>query len=157
MISPAAAQARIEDPAFDPRSVVLLERESSSFEPGASVAGSTGTVDYTRTDPHTVRVRAATPRGFVIVLDGYHSGWRAECDGREVPVLRAYGRYCALPTSGGEHVFTLRYAPTWRGPALVACSAAPTWRGPALVACSAGLLATLGLALRGGRGAALGD
>jgi uncharacterized membrane protein YfhO len=79
----------------------------------------------------------------VIVLDGYHSGWRAECDGREVPVLRAYGRYCALPTSGGEHVFTLRYA--------------PTWRGPALVACSAGLLATLGLALRGGRGAALGD
>ena len=143
VISPAAAQARIEDPAFDPRSVVLLERESSSFEPGASVAGSTGTVDYTRTDPHTVRVRAATPRGFVIVLDGYHSGWRAECDGREVPVLRAYGRYCALPTSGGEHVFTLRYA--------------PTWRGPALVACSAGLLATLGLALRGGRGAALGD
>jgi hypothetical protein len=117
--------------------VPLLEQEVSSLTPALPAGGDLGTVDYTRTDPHTVRVRAVTPRGFVIVLDGYHPGLRAESDGRAVPVLRAYGRYSALPTSGGEHVFTLRYA--------------PAWRAPALVACAAGLLATLALALRGGR------
>lgn len=143
VLPPAAARARLEDPAFDPRLTVLLEQEPLGFDSGVPVDGEMGTVDYTRTDPHTVKVRAVTPRGFVILLDGYHPGWSAESEGRRVPLLRAYGRYCALPTSGGEHVFTLRYE--------------PSWRDPALVACTAGLLAALGLALLGGRGAAPGQ
>jgi hypothetical protein len=137
VIAPAATQARLQDPSFDPRSVVLLDQEPAGFEAAVPVEDQMGTVDYTRTDPHSVRVRAVTPRGFVIVLDGYDSGWRAECDGHRVPLLRAYGRYWALPTSGGEHVFTLRYA--------------PVWREPALVACAVGLLVALGLTLLEGR------
>jgi hypothetical protein len=133
VIAAPAAPALLEDPAFDPRAVVLLEEEPS-FGPALPVDGGAGAVEYTRTDPHTVKVRAVTPPGLVVVLDGYHPGWHAERDGRKVPLLRANGRYWALPTPGGEHVFTLRYA--------------PSWRAPALLACALGLLAAVGLALR---------
>jgi hypothetical protein len=33
-------------------------------------------------------------------------------------VLRAAGRYRAVPTPGGERQITLRYRPRWRAPAL---------------------------------------
>jgi hypothetical protein len=94
-------------------------------------------VRYEYVDAHTVRAHARTPPGFVIVLDGYHPDWSAEDEsGRTVPVLRANGRYRAIPTTGGSHVFTLRYR--------------PAWRGPALAGLAAGLVAAIALAVAGG-------
>jgi hypothetical protein len=93
-------------------------------------------VRYEYVDAHTVRIHARTPPGFVIVLDGYHPDWTAQDESRSpVPVLRANGRYRAIPTDGGVHVFTLRYR--------------PRWRGPALAALAAGLVAAVALALAG--------
>jgi hypothetical protein len=75
-------------------------------------------VSYRPIDPHTVRLEARTPPGFVVVLDGHHPDWVAEDESGPVPVLRARGRYRALPTPGGERHFTLRYRPRWPAPAL---------------------------------------
>ena len=75
-------------------------------------------VAYVRVDPHTVVLRATTPPGFLVVLDGHHPDWRAEDRSGPVPLQVAFGRYQAIPTRGGETVVTLRYQPAWRAPAL---------------------------------------
>jgi hypothetical protein len=36
------------------------------------------------------------------------------------PLLRANGRYWAIPTRGGGETITVRYRPSWRTPALAA-------------------------------------
>jgi len=77
-------------------------------------------VAYRPIDPHTVRLEAETPPGFIVVLDGHHPDWEAEDRSGPVSVKRALGRYRALATPGGARSFVLRYRPRWREPALVA-------------------------------------
>ena len=80
------------------------------------------TVRYRRLDAHSVRVEAKTPPGLIVVLDGFDDGWTAsEGEGAGetvVPLLEANDRFLAMPTSGGEHVYTLRFRPRWLRPAL---------------------------------------
>jgi hypothetical protein len=114
---PLRLRARLEEDSFDPRASVIL----SAAPPPSPRPGGEGpmTVEYDAPDAHTVRIRAETPPGFIVVLDGYHPDWKAEDRTGPVPILRANGRYRALPTPGGERLFTLRYRPRWREPALV--------------------------------------
>ncbi len=114
---PEQLKLRLEDPGFDPRSVVLLRKEPDLVP---TEAGPTGParVTYEEVDAHTVRVTASTPPGLLVVLDGHHADWKAEDQSGAVPLQVAFGRYRATPTQGGETVVTLRYQPTWRAPAL---------------------------------------
>jgi len=75
-------------------------------------------VAYEEVDPHTAVLRATTPPGFLVALDGHHPDWTAEDESGPVPLLRAGARYRAVPTPGGDRQFTLRYRPRWRAPAL---------------------------------------
>jgi hypothetical protein len=103
----AAMIARAAAGDFDPRSVALVDA------PPDVPAGAAGPsqVTYERRGPHEVVVRVSSPPGIVVILDGYHDGWRAEADGRPVRLLRANGRYRALVTPGGDRHFRLRYQP----------------------------------------------
>ena len=83
-------------------------------------------VAYEGVDPHTVVLRATTPPGFLVVLDGHHPDWKAEDRSGPVPLQVAFGRYRAIPTRGGDAVVTLRYQPAWRAPAL-SCSRWGGW------------------------------
>jgi hypothetical protein len=144
-----ARRKRLEEGTFDPFRSVVLDTPPPSGRPALPLVGAgrpppagasprvAPDVTYELLDPHTVRVRATTPAGFIVVLDGYHPDWTAwDETGAAVPVLRADGRYRAMPTSGGVHVFTLRYR--------------PSWRASALLALSAGILAVVALAGAGG-------
>jgi hypothetical protein len=111
-------RARIEEPDFDPRRVVIVPGQPPDGPPPAPVGGE-GSVRFERPDPHTVRLTTSGPPGQVVVLEGYHRDWRVEGVGGAVQLQQAYGRYWALTTPGGEQVFTLRYVPSWRTPALV--------------------------------------
>jgi hypothetical protein len=115
---PGRRVARLEDAGFDPRRAVLLEAPPPAVPPPAASPGPEARVTYRLLDPHTVRLEARTPPGFLVVLDGHHPDWVAEDESGPVPVLRAQGRYRALPTPGGERHVTLRYRPRWRGSAL---------------------------------------
>jgi hypothetical protein len=53
------------------------------------------------------------------VSEGYHRDWVARAADAERPLLRANGRYWAIPTRGGETI-TVRFEPAWREPALAA-------------------------------------
>ncbi len=70
-------------------------------------------VAYERLGPHTVRLKARTPPGFLVVLDGYHPDWTAEDRSGSVALQRGLGRYQILATPGGEREITLRYRPVW--------------------------------------------
>lgn len=122
---PARVRARLDEPSFDPRQVALLEAPPPDPAPSPPGGGpverhDAGRVEYEPQDAHTVRVRARTPPGILVILDGYHRDWTAEESGRPVPLLRANGRYRAIPTPGGDRVFTMRYRPRWRTPSVLA-------------------------------------
>jgi hypothetical protein len=131
-----AGEERLEDPTFDPRVSVLLESPPLVVPGLLRSAQGEIQVDYEARDAHTVRIRARTPPGFLVILDGHHPDWVAEDPSGPVPLLKADGRYRALATPGGERTFTLRYRPAWRVPALLlsalgllAALALAAWRG----------------------------
>ncbi len=113
----AEQRARLESPDFDARRSVLLTAEPPARpSPGSGEGGAT--VHYERADAHTVRIRARTPPGYVVVLDGFHPDWRVQ--GPTTALLEADGRYQALVTPGGDQEWTLCYRPRWRLAALLA-------------------------------------
>ncbi len=123
-IEPDAAQAAaiLAGPDFDPARTVLLASDRHSPPPLAHAWRAAPVVRYQPVDAHTLRITARTPPGYIVVLDGYHPDWRADDGLGPVPVLRADGRYRAIPTPGGAHTFTMRFRPSWRLPALLACA-----------------------------------
>lgn len=117
-----ALARRAEAPDFEPRSRVLLQTADELVPPPEGGMPAQGHADYERLDPHTIRLTVSGPPGYLVVTDGYHSDWQVEADdGRPRPLIRANGRYWAIPTDGGAQVFTARFRPWWRGPALVLC------------------------------------
>jgi hypothetical protein len=80
-------------------------------------SGGAGTAAFEQLDPHTVRVRSSGAPGYLVVLEGYDTGWTVEHP-EGAPLQRAYDRYWALPTPGGDREFLIRFAPRWRVPAL---------------------------------------
>jgi hypothetical protein len=120
---PERVRRILGDPAFDPARVVLLESDPAPAPTPEAGVRSEAVVRYEPVDAHTLRVITRTAPGYLVILDGFHREWTAEEDSAAVPLLRANGRYRALHTPGGERVFTLRFRPRWRGPALLAMAA----------------------------------
>jgi len=73
---PVRRARRLEDPGFDAAHTALLDLEPPAPTRGAGPADAW--VAYEPVNAHTVRIRARTPPGFLVVLDGYHAGWTAE-------------------------------------------------------------------------------
>lgn len=111
------AAARLEEPGFDAARRVLLHAPPPVL---LAVGGAAGPADvrFELVDPHTVRLRAKSPPGFVVVSMGYDRAWQAEGPDGPSPLLRANGRYWALPTPGGEREWLVRYRPSWLPAAL---------------------------------------
>ncbi|HXB55243.1 MAG TPA: hypothetical protein VN461_10695 [Vicinamibacteria bacterium] len=105
-------RARVEDPAFDPQKAVLLASAPPALPVASPLFPESSRVAYERIDPHTIRIRSSTPPGYILVLDGYHPGWKATSEGVPVPLLRADDRAWALPTPGGDRVYLVRYHPS---------------------------------------------
>jgi hypothetical protein len=119
---PERLAARLAALDRDPRSVVLLSDEPPpALAPLAAGTGeSPGEASLERVSAHEVRVRAGADPGLLVVSEGYHRDWRASASDGARPLLRANGRYWAIPTRGGGETITVRYRPSWRTPALAA-------------------------------------
>jgi hypothetical protein len=115
--------SRLGAPSFDPRRRVVLHDAPPVPPPTSAVPEPRTVVRFEQVDPHTVRLRADSPPGFVVVSMGFDPGWRAEDRDGPVPLLRANGRYWALPTPGGDREWTVRFRPAWVHPALIALGA----------------------------------
>ncbi len=106
----------------DLRALVLLSEDPPPplVPLAAEGGGSPGEASVERVSAHEVRVRAGVDAGLLVVSEGYHRDWQAAASDGARPLLRANGRYWAIPTRGGGETITVRYRPAWRAPALAA-------------------------------------
>jgi hypothetical protein len=103
-----AEGALAELPARRPREV-LLER-SPAFDAQPNAAGDPTVTARTLRNRVVLRLRA--PRsGLVYCSETLASGWRAEVNGKSVPILAANYAFRAVPVPPGEVVVTLSYFP----------------------------------------------
>lgn len=82
-----------------------------------------GTVVLERPDAHQIRLRVSSPPGLVVVTEGFHRDWRAAGPAGTLQLSRVDGRYMGFETAGGDHTYTLRFEPAWRGPSLALLAA----------------------------------
>jgi hypothetical protein len=97
------------DPAFDPRSTVLLPSPEVP-RPARDPAAWRIEVRDERADRLAASVTTDGP-GFLVVADGYDRGWRATVDGRPAPVVRANVGFRGVPVPAGSHDVRLSYHP----------------------------------------------
>ena len=118
--APARLAARLESPGHDPRALVLLSEDppAAIARFAASPGEASGMVSLRRVNPHELQLRASGGPGLLVVSEGHHRDWHAYASDGERPLLRANGRYWAIPTRGGDETITVRYEPSWRAPAL---------------------------------------
>lgn len=96
------------DESFDPRKTILLS-ESVPFEESSHFKGEVKEVTYR---PNHVTVKTSQEgNGFLALLDTHLPGWTVKVDGREQPLLRAYGFYRAVQLGTGEHTVEFDYFP----------------------------------------------
>jgi hypothetical protein len=102
-----AALALLDDPAFDPRSEVLLASGAPIFGPDA---GSPAQITELEPERVVIEVDAVAP-GYVVLLDSYYPGWVAWVDGQPAPIRRANVLFRAVPVTPGHHRVEMRYTP----------------------------------------------
>ncbi len=113
---------RYNDPAWDPRKVVLVDKhqllrvgEVAAFN-AAEPESFAGEVEIAHPVPEYWRFRIRTnDRGWLGISQAWYPGWRATLDGADVTpqLLRANGGHTALPVPAGEHVLELNYSTPW--------------------------------------------
>lgn len=130
----SAERALVELPARGDREV-LIERVPG-FDSRPNAAGDPDVLAQVRRNEVVLRLRAPRP-GLIYCSESQAPGWRAEVNGRSVPILAANYAFRAVPVPSGDVVVTMRYFP-------------PGLRMGLLVSLAA-LLATLGLVLVRGR------
>jgi hypothetical protein len=113
--SDSQALDSLRDPRFDPGQEVLLAPDSassSSVQYSAQATAGPSEADIIRYDPERIDLQASleTP-GYLILTDAFYPGWRAEVDGRPVPILRADVYFRAIALDSGEHTVAFQFAP----------------------------------------------
>jgi hypothetical protein len=118
----ARTLALVRAPGFDPEKTLWLDDwftapASYGATGGARVASETS-------DEVTVEVRSTGP-GWLLLLDSWYPGWRAEIGGVMVPVRRADYAFRAVAVPGGTTTVKFTYVPYsfWIGLGLAALSA----------------------------------
>jgi hypothetical protein len=96
------------DKSFDPREEVLLNKPVE-FKESPHFQGNVKEVTYS---PNHVTVKTSQEgNGFLVLLDTFLHGWTVKVDGREQPILQAYGFYRAVQLEPGEHTLEFDYFP----------------------------------------------
>jgi Bacterial membrane protein YfhO len=110
-----AALDAIVRPGIDARRVVVAEKRLPGLPDVRApttrppVGGRARIVRY---DPERVVVRAQTPRsGLVVLGDIHYPGWKAELDGRDVPIERVDYLFRGVRVGRGAHTIEFRYEP----------------------------------------------
>jgi hypothetical protein len=114
----------LSDPSLDPRSVVILEKQSksgsaqqsdrgpTSSEAASGQTGAAGSVQITSRTPNSISLQAQMREaGYVVLLDRWDPGWQATIDGQPSPVLVANHMFRAVRVSSGAHKIDFNYHP----------------------------------------------
>lgn len=106
-------------PGFDPRQILLLEHSYKPVLTGIQLLEGSKAIRMIRVERAPARERwilETTGPGFFVLANTFYPGWRAELNGKEVSVLRAYGIFQAIYVPGpGAHEIELSYSPFHAG------------------------------------------
>jgi Bacterial membrane protein YfhO len=112
----ADAAKRLLDPAFDPSREVLVQDGPASLHPAIDAAapapqgGLPARTEIVREDAAVLDIEADAPAdGFLLLADTFYPGWRAEVDGRSVPVYRANLSVRTIELPKGTHKIRFTY------------------------------------------------
>ena len=95
----------------------------------APIAPSTGVAKIEALTPGRVDVATTSASaGFLVLHDLYYPGWRAEVDGRSVPILVANQLFRAVEIPAGAHHVIFRFAPFSLGNLQAALKASLGWK-----------------------------
>ena len=115
--NPAAILTRVRSGSFDPRRILLLEKEPEP--PAAPAKNPDATVDpdasvrITSYEPDEMRIEASLPRpGFLLLLDTYFPGWSATVNGQPTRIYRADYTFRAVWLPAGKAEVLFSYRPT---------------------------------------------
>ncbi|WP_435019017.1 hypothetical protein TA3x_001010 [Tundrisphaera sp. TA3] len=101
---PGAAVGRI-----DPAEVVVLDEPPRPELDG----GAPGEARILSDRPGSIRVATRSDgRRCLVLAESFHPGWRLAIDGREAPVLRAYGDFLGAMVGPGEHRAEFTFRPS---------------------------------------------
>ena len=118
------------DPDFPAGQVLLIEAEPGKTDPGSASPGAEQAriVEY-QNEKVTVEAEAKEA-GWLLLLDSYYPGWRAEVDGWPVEIYRADGFFRAVKIPGGKYRVAFSYFPAvFRNSAVVSGIGIFTWLG----------------------------
>lgn len=102
---PQQLAAALQDPAFQPETMVILP-EAIATEPGQ------GSVQVLVDTPGYLQLQATTTTPAVLVVsEAFFPGWQAEVNGVATPVLLADGVALGIPLAAGEHTLTVAFRP----------------------------------------------
>ena len=120
--TPAQAFAAVRAPGFDPAALIWLD---DWFEAPVT-AGARGDARISSEASGEVNVEVLSDGpGWLLLLDTWYPGWRAEVNGRPAAVRRADYAFRAVPVPAGRSTVRFTYVPFsfWLGLALAALSA----------------------------------
>jgi hypothetical protein len=124
----AAARARLADPAFNPRSTILLDQELE-ITPASPETVQIANVEQAP-EQLTIEVNSPASTLFSVSMVDY-PGWDATINDQPVDILRAYGGLMAVVVPEGDSTIRLTYDPlSYRVGAAISLA---TWAGIAIL------------------------
>lgn len=118
VVADTAAVNRMLAPEFDYHRTAVV---SEALPGGVALQGDVhGNVQWLQRamDEYTLKVRS-DKAALLVVLDNYYKAWRAQVDGKDVPIVRANHAFRGVAVPAGEHEVTFRYDTGYlRGPAI---------------------------------------
>lgn len=103
----------IKQPGFDPRRQSFVERGLTPTAAQQLSQPDAATVRVERIAPDELRLETqTTTERLLVVSEMWLPGWRAELDGRELPIYRTNYLFRGLVVPAGEHTIRMVYRPT---------------------------------------------
>lgn len=100
----------LSEPAFDPRTTVILKREPALALPAEAPTGAT--VEVASYAPERIALHVETPENGVLVVSEWdYPGWQASVDGEAAAIWNADAGLRALLLEAGEHDVVFVYKP----------------------------------------------
>ncbi len=107
-----AALAAMNDPAFDPARMVVLNGTPGGARAQVATRSVPYKADIINYEPERVVVETdGAGEGWLVLTDAWYPGWRATVDGVPVEIARADVLFRAVPIPAGQHRVEFAYAP----------------------------------------------
>ncbi|MDD5224938.1 MAG: YfhO family protein [bacterium] len=121
---------RWSNPDFPAGQVLLIETGTEKAGPGSSsLESETARIVEYRNEKVTVEAEAKEA-GWLLLLDTYYPGWKAEVDGNPVEIFRADGFFRAVKIPVGKHTVVFNYSPAFFNKSVwFACIGLLAWLG----------------------------